>query len=83
MLPPPKIDEFSLCFIPFQFYSFHPGLDVMHGFFHDGNGVVFWWCFINFLVLVISGFKVLLIEWSSTKPLRVSESGTISDSVEA
>ena len=38
---------------------------------------------LTLLVLVVSGVKVLFIELSSAKPLRVNESGTISDSVEA
>ena len=38
---------------------------------------------LTLLLLVISGLKVLLIEWLSTKPLRVNEASTILDSVEA
>ena len=45
----PKINEFSLCFIQFEFNSFQPGLDVIHGVFHDSNGVILWWCFIDFV----------------------------------
>ena len=62
LLPTPKVDGFSLFFIQFEFYCFHPGF----------------WC-----LDVFDGLKVLLIEWSSAKPLRVSESGTILDSFKA
>ena len=38
---------------------------------------------LSLLVFPFSGLKVLLIEWSSAKSFRISESGTISDNGEA
>ena len=38
---------------------------------------------LSLLVLLFSGLKILLIECPSVKQFRVSDSGTISDSVEA
>ena len=37
---------------------------------------------LSLLVYVFSGLKVLLLEWSSAKLFRVSEPGTILDSVQ-
>ena len=52
-----KVDEFSLCFIQLEFYCFQPDFDMLHGFFHDGNAVAFWWCIIGFVGVGCLWFK--------------------------
>ena len=42
LLPAPEVNEFGLTLIKFELYSFQPGLDILHGSFHDGKSVVFW-----------------------------------------
>ena len=83
LLPTLKIDEFSLCFIQFKSNGYYPGLDVLHGspmiaVLSSSDDAL-----LSLLVFLFYGLKVFLIEWSSAKPFRDGDSGTISDSVEA
>ena len=81
LLPASKVDEFSLCFVQFEFTASIQALMSCMDFSMMAMVLLSGGVLLALLVLIVSGLKILLIEWSSAKPLRVNESDTILDSV--
>ena len=83
LLPAAKVDKFGFALFSLSFTASIQALISCRDFSMIAMVLLSGGVLLALMVFVVSGLKVLLIELSSAKPLRVSESGTISDNVEA